>query len=92
MKLIRFNGLIFCDKVEDIHMGLFDFFKRNNKVTKDSDFNISNLTCDEITTHRKINENICKCQYKNVQKVENKNVHFPTILPRIVFPKRLAFP
>ena len=34
----------------------------------------------------------CKCQYKNAQKVENKNVHFPTILPRIVFPKRLAFP
>lgn len=22
---------------------------------------------------------ICKCQYKNDQKVENKNVHFPTI-------------
>ena len=35
---------------------------------------------------------VCKCQYKNAQKVENKNVHFPTILPRIVFPKRLAFP
>ena len=34
---------------------------------------------------------VCKCQYKNAQKVENKNVHFPTILPRIVFPKRLAF-
>lgn len=58
MKLIRFNGLIFCYKVEDIHMGLFDFFKRNNKVTKDSDYNISNLICDEITTHGKINENI----------------------------------
>lgn len=34
---------------------------------------------------------MCKCQYKNAQKVENKNVHFPTILPRIVLPKRLSF-
>lgn len=33
----------------------------------------------------------CKCQYKNVQKVENKNVHFPTILPQIEPPGRLAF-
>ena len=34
----------------------------------------------------------CKCQYKNAQKVENKNVHFPVSPPQIVSPKRLAFP
>lgn len=29
---------------------------------------------------------ICKCQYKNDQKVENKNVHFPRSIPQFVFP------
>ena len=29
---------------------------------------------------------ICKCQYKNDQKVENKNVHFPRSIPQLVFP------
>ena len=24
----------------------------------------------------------CKCQYKNDQKVENKNVHFPKAIPQ----------
>lgn len=28
----------------------------------------------------------CKCQYKNDQKVENKNVHFPRSIPQFVFP------
>ena len=28
----------------------------------------------------------CKCQYKNAQKVENKNVHFPRAIPRPVSP------
>ena len=28
----------------------------------------------------------CKCQYKNDQKVENKNVHFPRSIPQLVFP------
>ena len=28
----------------------------------------------------------CKCQYKNAQKVENKNVHFPRTIPQPVFP------
>ena len=28
----------------------------------------------------------CKCQYKNAQKVENKNVHFPRAIPRPVIP------
>ena len=27
---------------------------------------------------------ICKCQYKNDQKVENKNVHFPRSTPQLV--------
>ena len=26
----------------------------------------------------------CKCQYKNDQKVENKNVHFPRSIPQTV--------
>lgn len=26
----------------------------------------------------------CKCQYKNDQKVENKNVHFPRSTPQLV--------
>ena len=30
--------------------------------------------------------NHCKCQYKNDQKVENKNVHFPRSIPQLVFP------
>lgn len=25
----------------------------------------------------------CKCQYKNDQKVENKNVHFPSSIPQL---------
>lgn len=29
---------------------------------------------------------MCKCQYKNDQKVENKNVHFPRTIPQLVFP------
>lgn len=29
---------------------------------------------------------LCKCQYKNDQKVENKNVHFPRSIPQFVFP------
>ena len=29
---------------------------------------------------------VCKCQYKNDQKVENKNVHFPRSIPQLVFP------
>ena len=29
---------------------------------------------------------ICKCQYKNNPKVENKNVHFPRSIPQLVFP------
>ena len=29
---------------------------------------------------------ICKCQYKNDPKVENKNVHFPRSIPQLVFP------
>lgn len=29
---------------------------------------------------------VCKCQYKNDQKVENKNVHFPRSIPQFVFP------
>ena len=31
-------------------------------------------------------KNECKCQYKNDQKVENKNVHFPRSIPQLVFP------
>lgn len=31
-------------------------------------------------------QNCCKCQYKNAQKVENKNVHFPRAIPQPVFP------
>ena len=31
-------------------------------------------------------EGDCKCQYKNDQKVENKNVHFPRSIPQFVFP------
>ena len=27
---------------------------------------------------------MCKCQYKNDQKVENKNVHFPRSIPQTV--------
>ena len=42
--------------------------------------------------HRAGYRTICKCQYKNAQKVENKNVHFPVSPPQIVSPKRLAFP
>ena len=33
-----------------------------------------------------IEANNCKCQYKNDQKVENKNVHFPRSIPQLVFP------
>ena len=29
---------------------------------------------------------ICKCQYKNDPKVENKNVHFSRSIPQLVFP------
>ena len=28
----------------------------------------------------------CKCQYKNAQKVENKNVRFPGSIPQLVLP------
>ena len=28
----------------------------------------------------------CKCQYKNAQKVENKNVHFPRAIPQLELP------
>ena len=35
---------------------------------------------------RKDRKIICKCQYKNDQKVENKNVHFPRSIPQFVFP------
>lgn len=28
----------------------------------------------------------CKCQYKNDQKVENKNVHLPRAIPQPVLP------
>ena len=31
-------------------------------------------------------KDLCKCQYKNDQKVENKNVHFPRSIPQFVFP------
>ena len=35
-------------------------------------------------TIRKPAVNDCKCQYKNAQKVENKNVHFPRAIPQPV--------
>ena len=35
---------------------------------------------------KKLEESYCKCQYKNDQKVENKNVHFPRSIPQLVFP------
>ena len=49
----------------------------------------------DTLTHRKVSATglkcqmqiyICKCQYKNDQKVENKNVHFPRSIPQLVFP------
>ena len=35
---------------------------------------------------KSLKKNMCKCQYKNDQKVENKNVHFPRSIPQLVFP------
>ena len=37
-------------------------------------------------------EDICKCQYKNVQKVENKNVHFIPLSLQTGCQEMLAFP
>lgn len=34
---------------------------------------------------------VCKCQYKNAQKVENKNVHFIPLNRPICFPEKLSF-
>ena len=54
------------------------------------------VCANSIERKRKLNRILfrvnCKCQYKNAQKVENKNVHFPVSPPQIVSPKRLAFP
>ena len=38
------------------------------------------------TKEKELNGTRCKCQYKNDQKVENKNVHFPRSIPQLVFP------
>ena len=65
----------------NLHRGIFDQMFHVGDVV---------ITTNQFT--KKECAGSCKCQYKNAQKVENKNVHFPTILPRIVFPKRLAFP
>ena len=48
--------------------------------TADQGFGIKNCESDfEFVTH-------CKCQYKNAQKVENKNVRFPGSIPQLVLP------
>ena len=50
------------------------------------------LTIEEASKYFRIGEKKlrklaeCKCQYKNDQKVENKNVHFPRSIPQFVFP------
>lgn len=38
----------------------------------------------ERVTYKMIKE--CKCQYKNAQKVENKNVHFPRAILQLELP------
>ena len=44
------------------------------------------LDINRITVEFKVVFRPCKCQYKNDQKVENKNVHFPRSIPQLVFP------
>ena len=70
-----------------------------NKLTQDQviaklnlmGISMSKSTYAKLETNRmniKVSELValCKCQYKNDQKVENKNVHFPRSIPQFVFP------
>ena len=43
-------------------------------------------TLKEISLLFDISIDECKCQYKNDQKVENKNVHLPRAIPQPVLP------
>ena len=71
----RYASLLFSDD--------FLFCKiltENEDITKE----LLELILDIKISSVRVNK--CKCQYKNAQKVENKNVHFPRAIPQPVFP------
>ena len=85
---------------EDFYVELYDPYnldfdidtKRFDCDLLITDIQFENCEFDGIGIVNKINESCCKCQYKNVQKVENKNVHFIPLSLQTGCQEMLAFP